>query len=181
MVLERRVRQVSERCKGRDQAQVETRCHAASLRSPSQSARSPTTWFQRGILFAILKSVANVFWKLTVALGIVGIGLTIWGLATGAPVLGDRFFDVRGTVADCVSGERLGGVSIRVELLRGFGEEPYSVESKPNGAFHVHLNEPPSSAAELSFSAVGYQTRSEVFDPAPARGTTVSVCLERVH
>jgi hypothetical protein len=50
MVLERRVRQVSERCKGRDQAQVETRCHAASFRNPSHSVRNPTIWFKLGII-----------------------------------------------------------------------------------------------------------------------------------
>jgi hypothetical protein len=59
---------------------------------PPQSLKNSRTWFQLGIRFASLKPMANIFWRVAVALGIIAIGGTIWGLATGVLVLGDRFF-----------------------------------------------------------------------------------------
>ncbi len=152
--------------------------HAAILRNPSQSLKNSATRFQLAIRFASLKPMANTFRRVAVALGIIAIGGTIRGLATGVLVLGDRFFEVRGTVADCVSGEKLSGATIRADLVRGFGEEPMAVETASNGEFHLLLNEPPSSAAKLTFSKARYETRSEVFDPAPEYGATVPICLE---
>jgi len=37
-------------------SRFEAEAHAASLRSPSQSARTPTTWFQLGIIRDAIKA-----------------------------------------------------------------------------------------------------------------------------
>jgi hypothetical protein len=37
--------------------------------------------------------MASIRWRVAVPQGIISIGGTIWGLATGVLVLGDRFFE----------------------------------------------------------------------------------------
>jgi len=102
---------------------------------------------------------------------VAGWALTIWAA-------GDRFLEVSGVVTDCAMSEPISGVSVRADLLRGFGEEPLVVRTDNDGRFGLLLNEPPDSAVRLTLTHPGYQPVTKVLDPAPPHGELIRWCLE---
>ena len=74
----------------------------------------------------------------------------------------DTFFGVHGTVTDCGTSAGLAGVSVDVQVDRGFRDR---MQSLPNyavtdaeGRYAVHLNEPARTWATLTFHLDGYQS-----------------------
>lgn len=121
------------------------------------------------VIVCAVRTIASV-------LGVAALFVAGWALAIWAA--GDRFFEVNGIVVDCVSGEVVPGVMVRADLIRGFGEEPHTVETDEDGRFELLLNEPPHSAAQLTLTHPGYQPLTKVLDPAPPHDESIRWCLE---
>ena len=109
------------------------------------------------------------------AVGVAVLAVAAWSLVIWGA--GDRFFEVSGAVTDCASKAPIPGVSVRADLLRGFGEEPVVVATDKDGRFDLLLNEPPDSAAKLTLTHPSYRVLEKVLDPGPPRDQVNRWCL----
>lgn len=88
----------------------------------------------------------------------------------------DRFFVLEVQVTECGSREPLAGVSARLKLDKGIGEEDRFTTSDADGRLSLTMNEPPNAWATLVLEASGYEAWSRQFQGAPRE--LVTVCLE---
>ena len=93
-----------------------------------------------------------------------------------APLLGgcDAFFQVRGRVTECASGEPIVGVSVRT-TLRGGGEMQEAFTDS-SGRYLALLNEPPTAAATLVYEKPTFVSVERSFEGAPEGDE--DVCLQ---
>jgi hypothetical protein len=74
----------------------------------------------------------------------------------------DTFFGIHGTVTDCDTSAGLAGVSIDVQVDRGFQDRmqslPNAAMTDAQGKYGLTLNEPSRSWATLTFHLDGYQS-----------------------
>ena len=64
--------------------------HDLVLRNPCQRLKNPRTCFQLGIRFASLKPMANFFWRVAAALGIIALGVKCDSMGPGNRGAGAR-------------------------------------------------------------------------------------------
>jgi hypothetical protein len=89
----------------------------------------------------------------------------------------DEFFDIRGVLSDCYTGERIAGAQ-GVAVAAGFsGQTLFTTDAA--GVFAIHMNAPRQANVTVVISKPGYVDLTVMYQGVPADAEHIELCLTR--